>query len=95
MDNQTKGDKKEFLLFEAAVARLPNTETVHTFRQGGVAILGADWSKKEIIDALRTAKIIEVTGENAQELGHGMAIKDDHGWLFIETADHTKNVSAQ
>ena len=80
-------DDKEFLTFDEAVARLPISEMVHTFRQAGFALLGADWEKEELINALCKAKVIEVTGAQAQAINHGMAIKDENGWLFIETAN--------
>lgn len=80
-------DDKEFLTFDEAVARLPISEMVHTFRQSGFVLLGADWEKEELINALCKAKVIEVTGAQAQAMNHGMAIKDENGWLFIETAN--------
>ena len=67
---------------------LPGSETVHTFINPGVGVLaGADWDRKDVIDALRKAGTIELTGEQAQRMNHGIAIQRSvNDWLFIETA---------
>ena len=76
----------ELISFGEAIQRLPATEDVHTFRQVGTSLIGATWHRAEIVGALRRAPRIEVTGPHAQVMGHGLAIEDDQGWLFIETA---------
>jgi hypothetical protein len=73
-----------------AIALLPDKDSIHTFRQAGGTLLGADWDRKDLIKALNKYDA-EVTGENAQALGHGMAFRDEYGYLFIETK---KTVSA-
>lgn len=80
-------DDKELVTLEEAVRRLPDGDMVHTFRQAGQALLGADHERDRLIDAMKNAPQIEVTGPQAQAMGHGLAILDDHGWLFIETAN--------
>lgn len=68
-----------------AIGMLRNRDgRVHTFRGGGAFLLGADWNYDDIVDALRHAPRIEVTGPAAQALGHGLVIDKD-GLLFIET----------
>ena len=80
-------DEKEVIEFDAAARRLPNSEQVHTFRQAGFAILGAGWDKASILNAMRKATEIQVTGPQAQAMNHGLCIFDEHGPLFIETAN--------
>jgi hypothetical protein len=77
-------DERELIDFDAAVALLPDRETVHTFRGGGMMLIGADWPRDRLLAAMREAKEIQVTGPQAQRMGYGLAI-DHEGWLFIET----------
>jgi len=84
-------DDKELITLEEAIKRLPAGDTVHTFRQGGLCLIGADHERDRLIEAMRTAPEIEVTGPAAQAMNHGLAIRDEHGWLFIETANATSH----
>lgn len=68
-----------------AVALLPEGALIHTFRGGGYALLGADWPRDAILEALRAARVIRTAGELAQRLKHGLAIPEGGSWLFIET----------
>ena len=84
-------DDKELISLEDAIKRLPDGGMVHTFRQGGPCLIGADHERDRLIEAMRAAPAIEVTGPQAQAMGHGLAICDEHGWLFIETANGLDN----
>lgn len=72
------------LSIQEAFALLPDGEYIHTFRQAGNALLGADWERREILKAFNKYEV-EVTGEHAQSIGHGVAFCDEHGWVFVET----------
>ena len=81
---------KKYITYEEAVSLLPDGEYVHTFYNAGVGLIGADWSKEEILDKLRKSDVIELTGNQARSMGHGMcAYNNDTKWhseiLFIET----------
>lgn len=78
-------DDRRLLTFAEAEALLPAGETVHTFRSGRGLMLGADWDKRSVLEALNKAETIDVSGPVAQAMNHGLAINDEHGWLFIET----------
>ena len=80
-------DDKELISLDEAIKRLPGGDMVHTFRQGGPCLIGADHERARLIEAMRSAPAIEVTGPAAQAMGHGLAICDEHGWLFIATAN--------
>lgn len=71
--------------WEEAMALLPDTPKIHTYRESSVALLGADWSRRDLVQAMKEAPEIHETGVAAQAFGHGMAIFDEHGPLFIET----------
>lgn len=81
---------KKYITYEEAVSLLPDGESVHTFYNAAFGLIGADWSKEEIIDKLRKSDVIELTGNQARSMGHGMcAYNNDTKWLkdvlFIET----------
>lgn len=80
-------DARELMALDAAVAMLHvrADDTVHTFVQAGPALLGAHWPREQLVEAMRRAPAIDVTGPEAQRLGHGLAIEHNGGTLFIET----------
>lgn len=82
-------DDKELITLEEAIKRLPDGNMVHTFRQGGPCLIGADHERDRLIETMRSAPEIEVTCPQAQAMGHGLAICDEHGFLFIETRRST------
>jgi len=77
-------NERRVLSKEEALAMLPFKKHVHTFRQAGPILIGADWDRKAILDALDKFEF-ELTGEQAQSMGHGMAFCDTNGWVFVET----------
>lgn len=87
---------RQYLTPKEAIAFLPDGDTVHTFRGGGRVLLGCDWEKQQIIDAINTAKNLEVTGTTAQSMRHGLAIHEqDGGMLFVETKERTDEVQQE
>jgi hypothetical protein len=73
------------LTYEQAVAMLPDGEQVHTFLDGGLALIGADWDREQVLALLRTGAP-EMSGEQATAMGHGLvAFRPDAGPVFIET----------
>lgn len=83
-------EHKRFLTYDEAVSVLPDGEYVHTFYNNAFGLVGADWSKQEILEKLDNSDVIELTGEQARSMGHGMcAYNNDTKYhsdiLFIET----------
>ena len=81
---------RTYITYEQAVSILPDGEYVHTFINNAMGLIGADWSRGDILEKLRTSEVIELTGELARGMGHGMcAYNKDAKWqsqlLFIET----------
>ena len=76
------------LSFDEAVKLLPEGDSIHTVRnpRGGMMI-GTDWGRAELLDAMRKSPEIQVTGRIAQSMGHGLAIDAD-GLLFIEASSY-------
>lgn len=81
---------KAYITTEQALSVLPDGDTVHTFCNPGFGLVGADWSKGDITDKLRSSDIIELTGPAARGMGHGICVYNkDTKWqsdiLFVET----------
>ena len=78
------------LTLEQAISLLPAGEYVHTFINNAIGLMGADWSREEILDKLRKSDIIQLTGRMARGMNHGMCAynkdaKLQSEILFIET----------
>lgn len=81
---------RRYLTYDEAVSILPDGEYVHTFINGGFGLIGADWSREDILDKLSKSDVIELTGKQARSMNHGMAAynndaKYQSDILFIET----------
>lgn len=81
---------KRYITSEQAQALLPDREIVHTFYNMPFGLLGADWSKEDIIEKLNKSDKIEIAGECARNMDHGLAVysndaKLQSDILFIET----------
>jgi hypothetical protein len=79
-------DKIILLSYEEAVALLPDGDRVHTFLDSGIALVGADWDRADILSLLERTERREVTGPAAQGFGHGLAaFREDGTPVFIKT----------
>ena len=72
-----------------AIGLLPEGESVHTFVTGGF-LVGADWSRDDVIEKINEAEKVELSGPFARGMGHGMVIfppnaKYQSDLLFVET----------
>ena len=81
---------RTYITAEQAISVLPDGDSVHTFYNPGFGLVGADWSKEDITDKLRSSDIIELTGPAARGMGHGICVynkdaKFQSDILFIET----------
>ena len=83
------------LTFDEAVKLLPEGDSIHTFRNPGAGMLiGADWDRAELLDAMRKSSDIQVTGKGAQAMGHGLVINSG-GLLFIEAANYDARATGE
>jgi hypothetical protein len=76
-------DEKVILTEEQALAMLPEGDQIHTFRDGGIALLGADWDRADLEQAIRVNKC-EVGGKQCQALNHGLVVWTGDRPLFVE-----------
>lgn len=80
-------DEKILVTFEEAVTLLPErSRRIHTYRQVGPILVGADHDRADLLKDMQAAPTIEVGGKGCQTMNHAVVIFDDHGPLFIETA---------
>ena len=85
---------KTYITPGQAISVLPDGESIHTFYNPGFGLVGADWSRSDIIDKLNNSEIIELTGPAARKMNHGICAYDktakyQSDILFIET-DETR-----
>ena len=66
-------DKRTYITKEQALSILPAGDYVHTFLNNNFGLIGADWTKKEIVEKIENSDILELTGESAMSMGHGLA----------------------
>lgn len=81
---------KQYVTAEQAISVLPDGDAVHTFYNAVFGLVGADWSRDDILDKLRSSDIIELTGPGARGMGHGICAynkdaKYQSNILFVET----------
>ena len=84
---------KSYITKDEAVFVLPDSDTIHTFYNPGFGLVGADWSRQDIIDKIQKSDIIELTGDIARGMGHGICVyskdtKYQSDVLFIETDEN-------
>ena len=77
-------EEKSELTEEKAISMISENELIHTFRGNGPAIVGCSHEREWIIELIKKHGA-ELSGPMASAMNHGVALKDDHGWLFIET----------
>ena len=80
---------KKIITSEEAIELLPEGDEIHTFYNMGMIIIGADWEREDVIEKLEAVDVIELTGECARSMNHGICAYN-HGCLqaeilFIET----------
>ncbi|APH21419.1 hypothetical protein CF088_20420 [Clostridium botulinum] len=82
--SEIDNSKRCVLTKEEVLKMLPNKDYIHTFRDSAISLIGADWSKKEILKTIENYEF-ELTGQQATSMGHGIAFQDNNGWVFVET----------
>lgn len=76
-------DDRIVLSKEQALSVLGDGESIHTFRNSGFILIGCDWSREKIVEAIN-ANECELGGPACQETNHGLVIHVDGSPLFVE-----------
>jgi len=70
------------------IESMPSNQSVHTFKQGGPMLIGADWDRIEVINRLDSCASFGEAGESARSMGHGLFIELNEGdFLFVENRE--------
>ena len=81
-------EERVVLTVEQALQMLPDKDIIHTFYQGPV-MLGADWDAEDVKQELRKSIRIELSGEIATSMNHGLCFWQGEEtrarWVFVET----------
>lgn len=76
---------RRYLSFEEACEAIADGDYVHTFKTNAFAMIGADWKRDAVIEALKTGKP-ELAGPTAARMKHGIVINGAaQGETFIAT----------
>lgn len=67
-------EDKIILTKEQAISLIGDGQDIHTFRSGHGILVGADHSRKELLESIERAKLIEIGGEACKRMGHGLVV---------------------
>jgi len=90
-------EKRIYLNADQAKSLLSDQDFIHTFRNPRGMMIGCDWSKEKLIQAIDEApeNHIEIGGELCMRMGHGLVIYID-GPLFVEVdKDQIKKLESE
>ena len=77
------GQDRIALSKEQALSMLGDDEQIHTFRSTAVAMIGCDWPRESIVEAIN-ANDCELGGPSCISMNHGLVIHVDGAPLFVE-----------
>jgi hypothetical protein len=79
---------RHILTFDEALALIADGDEVHVILNPAPNMLvGADWGRKDLVDALRESKHIELAGPEATRMNHGVAFVHRGDLWFAATKD--------
>lgn len=70
---------------EQAISALKPGDRIHTFLSGGMILMGADWDRKDALEVIEQAELIELSGDTARAMGHGLAMFHNGRYFFVES----------
>lgn len=77
-----------FITSEQAINCLKDGQLIHTIINPYGAIIGCDWSRESVIEALKGTDQIEIGGEICRKMNHALvAHRSDGPMLFIEARE--------
>ena len=79
---ETIDDSRVVLTPEQALSMLGDGDSIHTFRSAGPMLLGCDWDRDKLEEAIRGNRC-EIGGDACKGMNHGLVVAVD-GWLFVE-----------
>ena len=84
-------DSRKFITPEEAIGLLNDGDQIHTIRNTGGVLFGADYNREKLIERINAnPDKLEIGGETCRSMKHGL-ILNDGGFLFIETSEEKLN----
>lgn len=83
-------DDRTELTVDQADAMLVPGDTVHAIRDAGPALIGGDWSRKQVL-ALIKKHGAELAGPQASAMNHAVVVVDNAGPVWFETTPGRRN----
>lgn len=83
-------NKIKFIEPTMAISMLGEAEQIHTFRNSGGILFGAEWEKKDLVDLIQKEGVVcEIGGADCRRMGHGLVIRETDSktqgdLLFVE-----------
>lgn len=79
-------EERKFLTVDEAKEKISDNDTIHVFANPGVNMLvGADWSRKQVIALIEKSETREIGGEMCRKMRHGLVVYDGSKHWFIES----------
>jgi len=83
---------KRMVTADEAINLLNEDEQIHTYRNSSGILLGADHNREVLIKDIRKwEKTLQIAGDMARKIKHALILKDEVGYLFIETNEEKLN----
>jgi len=84
-------NERRFITPNEAISLLNDGDRIHTFRNPNGMLIGADWNRESIIEALKShPNSIEIGGQACRRIKHGLILNDGN-FLFIECNEQRLN----
>lgn len=81
------------LTIDEAVSALDGDDTVHCYLDVGMALIGADWSRKEVLEFLAGADWITIGAGMCRGMNHAVIARNDGKVrLFASKADRLAEI---
>jgi hypothetical protein len=77
-------DQKIILTKQQAIALIGKRKLIHTFRSGTNVLMGADHTRKSLLEDIKNSDLIEIGGAACKKMGHGLVIWTGDDPLFVE-----------
>lgn len=74
---------EKIITAEKALEYIGDAKEIHVFLNPGGMLLGADWTRAQILKLMETADRIELGGRLAMNMGHGVVITKGNKPHFI------------
>jgi hypothetical protein len=82
---ETTMETKETLTKEQAIELLNDGDDIHTFLNPNGMLIGADMSRKRVIELIEIAETIEIGGPQCVAMKHGLCVRSEGRMYFIES----------